>query len=352
MAHQNDVSTPVCEQAAQWWALFQDGDPSPAERRDFSEWVVSAPERVQAYLRVARACSALARRDLRWPAVSSDVLIRDALASPEDPVHLPRQQGLPEQAGRRRPTRSVRTTIALAASLLVAVCLGLFALSRPGHFQTKFGEQRSVLLADGSRVTLNTASEIEVRLRADRRSIRLLKGEALFEVAHDPNRPFDVSAGDAVLRAVGTQFNVDRRLERTVVTVVEGRVAILSADAGTEQEPRHPVLSAADRVVIDRNGPGKTEHGVDVSSATAWLNRQIVFSRRTLGEAAEEFNRYNLARIDIRSPALRAEVVTGTFQSNDPASLVSFIAHIPGVRVAGGGSGGYIITFDEEASEQ
>jgi transmembrane sensor len=117
---------------------------------------------------------------------------------------------------------------------LVAVCLGWWLTFSPAEqFQTKVGEQRSVVLADGSRVTLNTASKIEVRLQADHRVVQLLQGEALFEVAHDAQRPFDVHAGHVVVRAVGTQFDIDRRATRTVVTVVEGRVAMLAAGSRT-----------------------------------------------------------------------------------------------------------------------
>jgi transmembrane sensor len=215
-------------------------------------------------------------------------------------------------------------------------------LSRPEQFQTKLGEQRSVLLADGSRATLNTASKIEVRLRADHRIVRLLQGEVLFEVAHDPQRPFDVYVDNVVVRVVGTQFDIDRRATHTAVTVVDGRVAV-----GTGRPAESlPVLSAGDRVVVDSTGQANLEHGVNLSEATSWTQRQLVFHHRPLSEVAGEFNRYNVARIEIRGPSLGRQEVTGTFRSNDVASFVEVLEGIPGVQVTGDGTGGYIVTPD------
>jgi transmembrane sensor len=103
-------------------------------------------------------------------------------------------------------------------------------------------------------------------------------------------------------------------------------------------------------VVVDSTGPGALQHGVNLAEATAWTQRQLVFQHRPLGEVAEEFNRYNAGRIDIRSPTLRQQEVTGTFRSDDVASFVAVLAGIPGVKVEGDGAGGYIVTADESAA--
>jgi len=350
VAHVNEAeaTVSVSEQAAHWWAVLRDEQVSAAEEREFAEWVKRSPERIEAYLRIARVQAAVSRPDMRWPSTPAEVLIRDALASQEDPVEFPRRP-VPRQRD-RRPRFAQRVVVALAASLFVAVGAA-WLVSRPEVFQTSVGEMRTVLLDDGSRITLNTDSKIEVRLQSKRRSIRLVRGEALFEVAHDAKRPFDVETEHALLRAVGTQFDVDRRVDRTILTVVEGRVAMFT---GSQPEPGEhpdpPVLGAADRVVIGARGAGTVEHDVNLSAAMAWLRHQLVFQRRPLGEVAEEFNRYNRSRIDIRSAALRAEVITGTFQVDEPGALVAFIAGTPGVRVSSDGRGGYIITADEPES--
>ena len=342
MTRENEELTSISQQAAHWWVVLQNVDASAAEKREFGEWVTRAPERVEACLRVARVHAALSRADVRWPRTSAEDLVRNALAAPDDSVvplrpHVHRQR----EEERRRP--ALRWVAGLAAaSVVVTACLGWWlTLSRPEQFQTKLGEQRSVLLADGSRVTLNTASKIEVRLQADHRVIQLLQGEVLFDVVHDALRPFDVHAGNVVVRAVGTQFDIDRRATRTAVTVVEGRVAMIAADSRTGNLP---VLSAGDRVVVDSAGPGALEHDVNLAEVTAWTQHQLVFHHRPLGEVADELNRYNVGRIEIRSPSLREQEVTGTFRSNDVASFVAVLEGIPGVQVIDDGTGGYVVT--------
>jgi transmembrane sensor len=341
MTRDNEEQTSLSQQAAHWWDRFRDADASTTERREFVEWVTRGPDRVEACLQVARVHAAVARADVRWPQTPAEDLVRDALAAPEDSVIPLRPQIRPKHAEeRRRPM--LMWAAGLAASVIAVAFLGWrFTLSRPELLQTKVGEQRSVLLADGSRVTLNTASKIEVRLQADQRIVEVLQGEVLFEVAHDAKHPFDVHAGNVAVRAVGTQFDIDRRATHTAVTVVEGRVAMIAAGSRTANLP---VLSAGDRVVVDGTGPGALQHEVNLAELTAWTHQQLVFHRRPLGDIAEEFNRYNVGRIEIRSASLREQEVTGTFRPNDVTSFIAVLAGIPGVHVTDDGAGGYVVT--------
>ena len=320
------------EQAAYWWQVFQDGDATAAEHREFADWVARSPERVEAYLEAARLHQALKNRAVKWPQTSADKLIRAARAAPADPVPLMRRA--PSAVSRERRF-APRLGLALAASLIVAVGIAWTLFERPPHYMTAVGEQRSLLLADGTRVTLNTASKIEVELRDDHRIVRLVRGEALFEVAHDKTRPFDVSAGNTTVRAVGTQFNVDTRAQDTTVTVVEGRVAYLTGEA--------PVLVAGDRLVVNAAGRVDLKHAVNVPAALAWTRHQLVFERRALAAVAAEFNRYNRGQITIEGDALRAQEVTGVFQTNDPTSFVAFLQSIPHVDIRDDGNGGHIV---------
>jgi transmembrane sensor len=242
----------------------------------------------------------------------------------------------------------------------MGVGLALFVLRTPQVFRTALGEQRSVLLADGSRVTLNTTSTMEVNLQKDRREVHLVRGEALFDVAHDAARPFVVRAGNALLKDVGTQFNVDVRSNGTTVTVVEGQVAVDSASpresAGAPTAHGAPgalealVLGANDRVVITPAGLGVLQHGVNVAPAVAWTQRQLMFEHRPLSEVAEDFNRYNKDRIDIDSAELKRQEVTGVFEAKDPASFVAFLSGIPGVEIREGANGAHIVTIRKRAA--
>jgi transmembrane sensor len=347
MTNANDELTSISPQAAHWWVVLHDANPTASEKREFVEWVTRAPECVEACLRVALVHAAVSRAEVRWPETPVEDLVRDALAAPGDSV-VPLRPHVAWKGDEKRqeehPRPALRWAAALAVSVILAASLSWwFMLARTQQFQTKLGEQHSVLLADGSRVTLNTASKIEVRLRAGHRVVKLLQGEALFEVTHDARRPFDVYAGNVAVRAVGTRFDIDRRSTRTAVTVVEGRVAMIKAGSATGTLP---VLSARDRVIVDSAGPGAVEHNVNLAETTAWTQHQLVFHHRPLGEIAEEFNRYNVGRIEIRSPSLRDQQVTGTFRSNDVASFVAVLTGIPGAHVVDDGAGGYIFTSD------
>src|ERR1700723_3878162 len=226
VASDMESPTSVLEQASHWWELLHSDSASSSDHREFGEWVARSPERVEAYLETARLVRAIKSPRLIWPSTAAEVLIREAKSSPE--TALPFSTTRVSASVGHGKARRVQSRIAwaAAAALVMGVGLALFMLETPQKFATALGEQRSVLLADGSRVTLNTASTIEVDLRRGRREVRLVRGEALFEVAHDPARPFVVRAGNALLNDVGTQFNVDLRSDRTTVTVVEGRVAV------------------------------------------------------------------------------------------------------------------------------
>jgi transmembrane sensor len=344
MSRKEEEVISIPDQGARWWDVLRGEGASAVDKREFVSWVVQAPEHVEATLRMARVHRALSRPGVRWPDTAAETLIREAKSASEEVVlPLPRRTVAPPEP-RRRHAMSI--AFGLAAALVLAVCVSWLTLSGPEQFETKIGEQRSVMLADGSRITLNTASRVKVRLGTDRRLIELQEGEALFDVAPDSKRPFDVRVGNVLVRAVGTKFDIDRRASRTVVTVIEGHVAVVAARARTTQSRE---LSAGDRVVIGGAGPGQVQKGIDLTDATAWTQHELVFRRRSLGEIAEEFNRYNVARLQIHSSTLQKREVTGIFRTDDLASFVAILARSPGVQVAGDGAGGYIVTFDESA---
>ncbi len=333
-SHEIDSTASITEQASAWWMLLNHGDATPADHHAFGEWVARSPERVEAYLQTARLTRALQSGDLQWPDTPVETLIREAKSIPGEVIGLPvrprRQESMEFSASPWTRRVAVAGVVAL-----VAGAAGWF-FSSTEHYQTAIGEQRSVVLSDGTVVTLNTSSEIKVRMARDHRTVDLLSGEALFEVAHDPVRPFDVAAGETTVRAVGTQFNVDRRPSSTTVTVVEGKVAVFTDNArgagpGVEEAADLPVAAGEQLVVA----PNTTPHAarVNPATATAWTQRKLVFEHRPLGEVAEEFNRYNRERIEIQSPQLRTQEITGVFEANNPESFATFLATIPDVTV-------------------
>lgn len=338
---------PIAQQAAHWWTVLQGENVSAADYREFSEWVMRSPERVEAVLRAAQLMRALKSEDVRWPDISAEALIREAKAAPAEVVHFQARAAEREAPAARHEPSLIRSFLprfaAIAATVVVAVAASWFWFTSPQTYRTAFGEQRSVVLEDGSLVTLNTSSEIEVTIDDSRRTIRLVSGEALFHVAHETRRPFDVLAGHATVRAVGTQFNVDRHAAaNTTVTVVEGKVAVLrqrDMKSKVAPEAAPTFLTASERTVITASQVGAPERVANLGAATAWTQRQLVFERRPLGEVAAEFNRYNRRLIAIDSAELRDQEVTGVFQANDPESFVAFLSRIPGVNVQQSDSG-------------
>ena len=364
MASEIDSTASIVGQAGQWWELLHGEGASSADDRDFGDWVVRSPERVGAYLQTARLIRASRSPELRWPKTTAAVLIREAKAAPPEPralvpSRITSREEYRQKAGRFR----IRTALAVTAVLMLALTLSWFRTQTPRQIGTAIGEQRSVLLEDGSRVALNTASRIEVDLRKERRFVRLIAGEVLFEVAHDATRPFEMHVGDAVLRDVGTQFNVDMRPSGTTVTVLEGQVAVdcrasrVDLDAELHSSGRRAtqgvvLLAARDRMVISRSGIGLPQHDIDPAATIAWTQRQLIFEHRPLTEVAEEFNRYNVDRIELDSVELQRQEVTGVFQAQDPTSLILFLSKIPGVEIREGADGAHIVTMRKNSESR
>ena len=333
--HEIDTTTSISEQASAWWMLLNHGDATPADHHAFGEWVARSPERVEAFLQTARLTRALQSKDLQWPDTPVETLIREARTAAGEVVGLPVRRQRRELL-EKRPSPWTRRIAFAGIVALVVVAMGwrFFSAER---YQTAIGEQRSVVLSDGSVVTLNTSSDIQVRMAKDHRTVELRSGEALFQVARDPARPFDVAIGKTTVRAVGTEFNVDRRPSSTTVTVVEGRVAVFTgngpgAGPGVDRADNLP-LAAGEQLIVAPNTTPHAAHA-DINTATAWTQRKLVFEHRPLGEVADEFNRYNRERIEIQSPQLRNQEITGVFEANNPESFMTFLAKIPDVTVA------------------
>jgi len=349
-----DANAPLTEQASYWWILLNEGGATVADRQAFGEWVGRSPERIEAFLQTAWLTKGLESKKTRWPDTPIEAVIREAKSASVEVVSLSRQPNgdrnrnqdgqilcasnaeapVPRLAKRYVAQASPWPRIAVAVTLaLVLASAAFYLFLQPERFQTLLGEQRSVVLKDGSVITLNTSSAIEVRMTKDHRVIKLISGEALFQVAHDATRPFDVTAGDTTVRAVGTQFNVNRGTAGTIVTVVEGKVAVSAPPASSDQGKQKDLpLAAGEQLTVAARTVSRPTRA-NVAAATAWTQRRLVFKDRPLSEVAAEFNRYNYRAIEIQSPELRAQEVTGVFQANDPESFMTFISRIPDVVV-------------------
>lgn len=384
MARTTDCSRLWFEEAMHWWMLLHGQGVTAADRRGFLSWVSRSPERIEAYLQVGRLMGALRSRTVRWPDTPAETLIREAKTSCET-IETPVIAGLPSaqrrasavpRPRRRRIRFGWRLSLGAAAAIAAALVVGWVLRPPPfRHYSTGAGEQRSILLADGSRITLNSASSVEVDLGKRRRIVRLTRGEALFQVSHDPARPFDVYARGEVVRAIGTEFNVDLHSVYTDVTVLQGRVAVMSAaqarlpfkparfgHVGSGASERGPplrqfpapagalILGVAQQVRITSRGVSAPRPVRNLGTTTAWTRGQLVFERRPLGEVVDELDRDGGGRIVIASAALRARKVTGVIQIDDPGSLLAFLGAVPGVEVHRHSDGTSVITLSRPRS--
>jgi transmembrane sensor len=220
-----------------------------------------------------------------------------------------------------------------AAAIIVAAVGGAIWLQQGSELQTlatAVGQQRNVTLTDGSIVTLNTNTIVETDLRRRTREIYLRKGEAHFQVAHDRSRPFLVHAGDAVVRAVGTAFEVHVLADQHVDVVVnEGRVEVQAALPAPVSEnpgaPGRPAAAATVRALNAGERLSTASHDYVVtpitaqqlSSELAWREGAIIFDGEPLSEAIAEIERYTDARIIVSDPQIAAMRVGGRFRTGD-----------------------------------
>jgi transmembrane sensor len=206
---------------------------------------------------------------------------------------------------------------AVAAGLLLAVAGGVYTykdvLFPSDGYSTKVGDLNALSLADGSQITLNTNSHIRVALEPKQRRIELDKGEAFFEVAHDPNRPFVVESGNKRVIAVGTKFSVRRDHDDIRVAVTEGRVRVEDIKGSSD------VFLGAGSIAQTANTEILVkEHATpEVEQLLSWRSGYLVFRDTTLADAVAEFNRYNTRQIIIEDPTVSAIRVGGNFRSNN-----------------------------------
>ena len=366
MEPRSKLNTQIYEEACEWFVECRAGDLDDTTRHAFDCWLRKSPEHLSAYLELSAIwnegplldpqgkfdrdtliAQAASDRDnvveLSGPRIGSD-------ASPIDVVALAHQE---HRRFRRRRLAAIAASIVLVAT---AALLYLRTFQAP-TYATAIGEQRSLVLIDGSTVELNSRSKIVVRYSMQGRNVDLLRGQAFFRVAKDAGRPFIVKTGATLVRAIGTEFDVYQKRDGTVVTVVEGRVAILTghpialSDHGIPPsaigEPRRSnlefptipagqtgniLVAAGEQLTVTPKLVQIAEHP-NIATATAWTQRQLIFESASLADVADEFNRYNDRQLIVADPRLETFHVSGVFSSTDPASLIRFLRARPELRV-------------------
>ncbi len=348
-SNDEQIRAAIAEQAAEWLVATDEGPLDVQESAALAAWLKASPVHVEEFLRV----SAIAR-DLREAHTDPDYSLETVLARAraEDDTRV-----LPLWPRVTAPVRSISSrgwlTAAVTVAAAVVLSLGLSSLwnVRPVtpvpipvgmtalHFETRHGEQLSRRLPDNSLLHLNTDSAVTVRLSKTERLVMLTSGQAEFEVAHDPARAFQVFAGSAEIIAIGTKFDVHLQDDSTVVTVVEGRVAVGPSptlerrSTGQNETPGFVQVGVDQQIRVAADEWPATPTTVDAQRTTAWLRREIVFDHEPLERVAAEFNRYAPKPIKIATPALRNLEISGVFATDDTDAFIAFLRSLKGVRV-------------------
>jgi transmembrane sensor len=331
------LNAQIREQASEWLVCFSEGEVDADARAAFTRWLRTSPEHVWAYLRISAFWH---DAELIDKATHGDIdaLVERALS--ENNVVPLREIG-PVSAGVAERSAPLFRPWAIAAAITL-VCVGaLFAVLQlygGRSYATGVGELRTVTLADGSKVELNARSRINVRFSDSRRSVELLEGQALFTVAKDAARPFIVRSGSTDVKAVGTQFDVNRKPTGTVVTVFEGRVAV--SQVATERMTSVPVAAEAPRVLLSSGDqvtvttsaitPAKK---ANLAQATAWTEGLLMFDSAPLSEVVREFNRHNLKPMVIMDEQLQDVRISGIFPASGAERLTGFLRERFGIAV-------------------
>ncbi|MFC4312535.1 FecR family protein [Steroidobacter flavus] len=243
------------------------------------------------------------------------------------------------QAAASQRQRRFRPWLAFAASLLIAVLGGAyFLLFHSGEdYVTPIGGVASIPLRDGSNVTLNTASKVRVAVSDGERRIRLDRGEAYFEVAKDPSRPFVVIAGNRRVVAVGTRFSVLRDGDEIRVVVTEGKVRVESTDAPLDFESSKggPLLLAgtiarasSTAVVVEASSLQRAEEML------SWRGGYLIFDETALADAVAEFNRYSARKVYIDDPAVAALRINGKFRATNADAFIRVLRDGFGIQAS------------------
>jgi transmembrane sensor len=366
MERRAKLNSQIYEEACEWFVECRAGDLDDTSRHAFDCWLRKSPEHLSAYLELSAIWNEGPMLDPRGK-FDRDTLIAQAASDRDNVIDLSGSRNggdafqydvvAPAKEGHYRFRH--RRFAALAASIVLVAAAALLyvrTLQAP-TYATAIGEQRLLALMDGSTVELNSRSKIVVRYSPQGRNVELLQGQALFRVAKDANRPFIVKTGATLVRAVGTEFDVYQKRDGTVVTVVEGRVAILTGhstalaghgspptavDASRPSNLEFPtvpagqvgniMVTAGEQLTVTPKLVQIAEHP-NIATATAWTQRQLIFESASLADVADEFNRYNDRQLIVADPRLETFHVSGVFSSTDPASLIRFLRARPELRI-------------------
>jgi transmembrane sensor len=310
----------IRKQAIQWLIAQNSGIWSSTEQRALDEWLGADAEHQQQYQQMQKLwgdMDAYQKQDFPQRQAALDYHPPSNL---DNLVQFPGLNASDTSTGqlrapcrpKREPSHWLKTGIAVAASILLMLGIQTYRQTGIEHYQTAKGEQQTIFLADGSQIVLNTDSEITVELQMFKRKVQLTQGEALFNVTHNPIRPFEVMAGTGKIRDIGTRFDIYAQTNKVDVAVLEGEVDIVT---NNQQSPQ--LLSAGQAASFDLQGKVNAKTMSSLQALTAWEHGKLIFTEQPLEDVLSQIARYHTVEFQIADPKLRDMKISGTFKTTN-----------------------------------
>ena len=330
----DDDSARIEQAAAEWLARRDSGEWSGEDRHALQAWLDARTAHRVAFLRLESAWREAGRLQALAAGWPEGVLPPrgqwTARAATEALPHAPERDEKPRMAPpdlrelRFAPRRQEKTgrwgrAVAAAVALVALGSLAWGGWQLGGREQARYasgvGEVKSVAMTDGSTATLSSDSQLQVRMTRGERHVALVRGEAFFDVAHDPRRPFVVEAEGRRVRAVGTRFSVRRDADALRVVVTQGKVSLDSAPGADGRGQPAALLPAGSMATADRNGVlVRSLPLAEAERFLEWRSGYLSFDDASLATVAAEFNRFNRRKLEVADPSIAGLRIGGNFR--------------------------------------
>lgn len=320
---------PESNEAEAWLEKLYMSDPSAEDFQQFDKWISSSPQNASHYRKMEQA----------W---------RDLALVDEIEGEIITTQPVPQKKETRWTTRAIEAISEVitgvikspiqassAIGVTAIVCMIAFQFNRSSpqvettqsqwdSYTTKIGEVQNILLADGSKLTLDASSSIRVSLKANERTVTLTEGRANFDIATDKSRPFIVSSGHNQLTVIGTQFDVTRADKTLKVSVYEGIVEVTQIlqieTSGSKSSPIR--LEVGEEIQADQTGTLGTISSFDSERGPNWRDGLLTYNTTPLIQVVSDINRYRHTPVRIGSKALESFLVTTAFNAHESDELL------------------------------
>lgn len=323
----------ITDEAAEWFVLMR-SDEISVERHDaFLSWMAQSEKHLDAYLEAGD----------EWDALPFDMEENHTVGAVghEECDLLGEAKVIPFSTKEKLPKNSLFNLSifkSVAASLVAVVMIGYMTSSYwlQDHYQTAVGERTDIMLSDGSHLVLNTATELSVDMKRDKRIIYLSKGEVFFEVARDENRPFYVETAGGLVQVLGTKFNVKAKEGYSDVTVIEGRVSVTdhgTFDQNTSVSLPEYILIENQKFILGNEEIKNEILTVDAVQSISWRKGKLIYNGAPFEELVADLNRYYEAKIHISEPELKKMEIVAIVQIEDQKKTLEALAKTFGITV-------------------